>query len=52
MIKLLIGAVILFVVIAVYVLVSYLHDKSGLSGGCTGNCGSCRMNTGCDKEKK
>ena len=51
--KILLGAVILFVVIGLYVVVSYIHDKKmGKGGGsCDGNCASCGMHTSdCDSK--
>ena len=37
MVKILLGAVILFVVIGLYVVISYIHDKKMGKGG--GSCG-------------
>lgn len=48
------GAAILIVVIAIYVVVSYLREKKlgDGSGGCNGNCASCSMKKGsCDTKK-
>ena len=53
MIKILLGAVILFVVIGLYVVVSYIHDKKmgKGAGSCDGNCASCGMHTSdCDSK--
>lgn len=52
-IKVLLAALVLLVVIVIYVAVSYLHSKSGLSGGCNGNCGSCHMHSkNCNKPQE
>ena len=35
------AGILLVVVVAIYIAVSYKHEKSGLGKGCDGNCGSC-----------
>ena len=37
------AGILLVVVVAIYIAVSYKHEKSGLGKGCDGNCGSCRQ---------
>ena len=36
---------------AIYIAVSYKHEKSGLGKGCDGNCGSCGLRS-CKTDKK
>jgi hypothetical protein len=50
MLRILAGAAILVVVIAIYVAVSYMHEKKmGKGNGCDGNCAGCGMHTpACD----
>ena len=37
------AGILLVVVVAIYIAVSYKHEKSGLGKGCDGNCGSCGL---------
>ena len=37
--------------VAIYIAVSYKHEKSGLGKGCDGNCGSCGLRS-CKTDKK
>ena len=43
--------ILLVVVVAIYIAVSYKHEKSGLGKGCDGNCGSCGLRS-CKTDKK
>ena len=46
-----IGRNIVSCVVAIYIAVSYKHEKSGLGKGCDGNCGSCGLRS-CKTDKK
>lgn len=39
----LVAAVVLLVVVAMFLTVSYYHKKDGLKDVCSGNCASCAM---------
>ena len=43
------AGILLVVVVAIYIAVSYKHEKSGK--GCDGNCGSCGLRS-CKTDKK
>ncbi len=46
------AGILLVVVVAIYIAVSYKHEKkSGLGKGCDGNCGSCGLRS-CKTDKK
>lgn len=45
------AGIFLVVVVAIYIAVSYKHEKSGLGKGCDGNCGSCGLRS-CKTDKK
>ena len=44
------AGILLVVVVAIYIAVSYKHE-SGLGKGCDGNCGSCGLRS-CKTDKK
>ena len=45
------AGILLVVVVAIYIAVSYKHEKSGLGKGCDGNCCSCGFRS-CKTDKK
>lgn len=45
------AGILLVIVVAIYIAVSYKHEKSGLGKGCDGNCGSCGLRI-CKTDKK
>ena len=45
------AGILLVVVVAIYIAVSYKHEKSGLGKCCDGNCGSCGLRS-CKTDKK
>ena len=45
------AGILLVVVVAIYIAVSYKHEKRGLGKGCDVNCGSCGLRS-CKTDKK
>ena len=51
-VKIILGVLILFVVMILFLLVSYRYKKSGMKGACNGDCAACRLSHGCDSNEK
>jgi len=53
-VNILVAVILLIVLVAIFITVSYFHKKDGLRDVCTGNCSSCAMagNHGKDCQKE